>query len=106
MTVDQVVFLVGGTGSRLGTLTAETPQPVPTDFITELQQRAIEEPVVEEIVRQFERDAIVRILAGAFRDRVGRVLSSSQSTTRVAVEAFGREVVTTISTSELDRQQS
>ena len=28
MTVDQVVFLVGGTGSRLGTLTAETPKPV------------------------------------------------------------------------------
>jgi D-glycero-D-manno-heptose 1,7-bisphosphate phosphatase len=28
MTVDQVVFLVGGTGSRLGTLTAATPKPV------------------------------------------------------------------------------
>jgi D,D-heptose 1,7-bisphosphate phosphatase len=28
MTVGQVVFLVGGTGSRLGTLTAETPKPV------------------------------------------------------------------------------
>jgi len=28
MTIDQVVFLVGGTGSRLGTLTAETPKPV------------------------------------------------------------------------------
>ncbi len=28
MTVDQVVFLVGGTGSRLGALTAETPKPV------------------------------------------------------------------------------
>jgi D,D-heptose 1,7-bisphosphate phosphatase len=28
MTVDQVVFLVGGTGSRLGNLTAETPKPV------------------------------------------------------------------------------
>jgi D,D-heptose 1,7-bisphosphate phosphatase len=28
MTVDQVVFLVGGTGSRLGTLTRETPKPV------------------------------------------------------------------------------
>jgi D-glycero-D-manno-heptose 1,7-bisphosphate phosphatase len=28
MTVDQVVFLVGGTGSRLGSLTAETPKPV------------------------------------------------------------------------------
>jgi D,D-heptose 1,7-bisphosphate phosphatase len=28
MTVDQVVFLVGGTGSRLGTLTAEIPKPV------------------------------------------------------------------------------
>jgi D-glycero-D-manno-heptose 1,7-bisphosphate phosphatase len=27
-TVDQVVFLVGGTGSRLGVLTAETPKPV------------------------------------------------------------------------------
>src|SRR5262245_30093449 len=26
--VDQVVFLVGGTGSRLGALTAETPKPV------------------------------------------------------------------------------
>jgi D-glycero-D-manno-heptose 1,7-bisphosphate phosphatase len=28
MTIDQVVFLVGGTGSRLGTLTADTPKPV------------------------------------------------------------------------------
>ena len=28
MTIDQVVFLVGGTGSRLGTLTAATPKPV------------------------------------------------------------------------------
>jgi D,D-heptose 1,7-bisphosphate phosphatase len=28
MTVDQVVFLVGGTGSRLGSLTAATPKPV------------------------------------------------------------------------------
>ena len=28
MTINQVVFLVGGTGSRLGALTAETPKPV------------------------------------------------------------------------------
>ena len=28
MIVDQVVFLVGGTGTRLGTLTVETPKPV------------------------------------------------------------------------------
>jgi molybdopterin-guanine dinucleotide biosynthesis protein A len=28
MTIDQVVFFVGGTGSRLGTLAADTPKPV------------------------------------------------------------------------------
>ena len=83
-------------------LHAEEPQPVPVGFVEELQQRAIEEPIVEEIVQRFERDAIVRILAGALRDRVGRVVSSTPASTRVAVEAFaGREVTATMRTQDL-----
>ena len=58
-------------------------------------------PVVAEVIATFAADTIVRILAGAFHGKLGRVVSSAPRSTRLAVELFGRTTVLTAATADL-----
>jgi hypothetical protein len=53
------------------------------------------------IVKRFATDSCVKILAGPFLGRVGRVISSSGRATRVKFSAFGREIALTAKNEDL-----
>jgi ribosomal protein L24 len=57
---------------------------------------------VAEIATRYVRDDLVRVLFGAFQNKLGRVVSSTRASARVKIEAFaGREIAVTIPTADL-----
>jgi transcriptional antiterminator RfaH len=78
------------------------PAPLPAGFVESLQMRKPSAPIVAEVIATFAADAIVKILAGSFVGRLGRVLASSPRSTRISLAAFsGRDTVVTVPTSDL-----
>jgi hypothetical protein len=75
---------------------------LPEGFVEALQLREPTAPVVAETLATFAADAIVRILAGAFHGKLGRVVSSAPRSTRLSVEAFGgRSTIMSVATADL-----
>jgi hypothetical protein len=70
-------------------------------FVEGLQACEPRAPVIAEVIATFAADAIVRILAGAFHGKLGRVVSSGPRSTRLSVEAFGRTTLLTTATVDL-----
>ena len=73
---------------------ADRPVALPAGFVEALQMREPSAPVVAEVIATFAANAIVRILAGAFRGTLGRVVSSGGKATRLKIEAFGGRATT------------
>ena len=86
---------------RLLPTRAHRPAPLPAGFVEALQSREPSAPVVAETLQTFAANTIVRILAGAFHGKLGRVVSSAPRSTRLAVELFGRTTVLTAATADL-----
>jgi len=86
---------------RLLPTRSRQPAPLPEGFVEALQMREPTAPVVAEVIATFAADTIVRILAGAFHGKLGRVVSSAPRSTRLAVELFGRTTVLTAATADL-----
>ena len=88
--------------SRLLPTRCSRPVPLPVGFVETLQSREPSAPVVAEVIETFAEHSIVRILAGSFVGRTGRVLQSAPRSTRIALEAFsGRETIVALSTEAL-----
>ena len=85
---------------------ADEPQPMPRGFVDAVRASLIlPEERTEEVVRLFERDALVRIIGGAMIGYTGRVVSSRRRSTRVRLDdAFGgrQGVVAKVPTDQLD----
>jgi transcriptional antiterminator RfaH len=87
---------------------AEIPLSVPTAFIEQLRVLRTEAKMVQ-VTKRFLANELVRFIAGPFAEgaratgvtRGGRVISSSERLTRVAVPALGRETVVTVPTEHL-----
>jgi transcriptional antiterminator RfaH len=89
---------------RLLPTRSRQPAPLPAGFVEALQSREPTAPVVAEVIETFAEHSIVRILAGSFVGRTGRVLQSAPRSTRIALEAFsGRETIVALSTAALVR---
>ena len=87
---------------RLLPTRSRQPAPLPEGFVEALQARAPSAPVVAETLQTFAQNAIVRILAGVFHGKLGRVVSSAPKSTRLSVEAFaGRSTIMSVATSDL-----
>ena len=87
---------------RLLPMGNEEPVALPVGFVEALQARAPSAPVVAETLQTFAQNAIVRILAGAFHGKSGRVITSGPRSTRLSVEAFGgRPTVMSVQTADL-----
>ena len=67
---------------RLLPTRAHRPAPLPAGFVEALQSREPSAPVVAETLQTFAANTIVRILAGAFYGKLGRVISSAPRSTR------------------------
>jgi transcriptional antiterminator RfaH len=81
---------------------AEEPIPVPDEFIAALATREPSAPVIVEVLQRFHENEIVKILSGAFRGWLGKVISSGPRSTRLSVAAFGgRDTVVTVQTGDL-----
>jgi transcriptional antiterminator RfaH len=88
--------------SRLLPTRCSRPVPLPVGFVESLQMREPTAPVVAEVIATFATDTIVRILAGAFHGKLGRVVSSAPRSTRLSVEAFGgRSTILSVATADL-----
>jgi transcription antitermination factor NusG len=85
---------------------ADEPQALPRGFVDAVRASLIlPEERTEEVVRLFERDALVRIIGGSMIGCTGRVVSSRRRTTRVRLDnAFGGRpgVVAAVATDQLD----
>jgi transcription antitermination factor NusG len=85
---------------------ADVPQAMPRGFVDAVKASLTEpEERTAEVVRLFERDALVRIIAGAFVGYTGRVVSSRRRVTRVRLDnAFAghKGVVAKVATDLLD----
>jgi transcription antitermination factor NusG len=85
---------------------AEKPQPMPRGFVDAVRASLVQpDQPVEEVVRLFERDALVRIIGGSMIGYTGRVVSSRRRSTRVRLdEAFAghKGVVAKVATDLLD----
>ena len=79
----------------------ERPAPLPAGFVEALQTRALIAPVIAEVIQTFSQHGIVKILAGAFAGKQGRVVASGAKATRLTTEAFGRETLLTVATGDL-----
>jgi transcriptional antiterminator RfaH len=87
---------------RLLPMGSEEPVALPAGFVEALQSREPSAPVVAEVIATFAANTIVRILAGAFYGKLGRVVSSAPRSTRLSVEAFGgRPTVMSVQTADL-----
>jgi len=87
---------------RLLPMGNEEPVALPVGFVEALQARAPSAPVVAETLQTFAQNAIVRILAGAFHGKSGRVITSGPRSTRLEVAAFAdRSTVVTVATVDL-----
>ena len=87
---------------RLLPTRSRQPAPLPEGFVEALQSREPTAPVVAEVIATFAQNAIVRILAGVFHGKLGRVVSSAPKSTRLSVEAFaGRSTIMSVATSDL-----
>jgi transcription antitermination factor NusG len=66
---------------------AEEPQPMPRGFVDAVKASLAEpEEKTAEVVRLFERDALVRIIGGSMIGYTGRVVSSRRRITRVRLD--------------------
>jgi D-glycero-D-manno-heptose 1,7-bisphosphate phosphatase len=100
MTIDQVVFLVGGTGSRLGTLTAEAPKPVlPVGG----------RPFLDYLLDEASRYGFSRclLLCGYRAERIrkaydGRIVHGMRVETAVEIEPAGTGGALTLAADRLD----
>jgi transcription antitermination factor NusG len=85
---------------------AEEPQPMPRGFVDAVRASLVQpDQPIEEVVRLFERDALVRIIGGSMIGYTGRVMTSRRRATRVRLDdAFGgrQGVVAKIATDLLD----
>ena len=87
---------------RLLPMGSEEPVALPRGFVEALQSRNVAVPVITKVLETFAANSIVKILGGAFAGRLGRVLQSTQKSTRLKVQAFaGRDTVLTLATSDL-----
>ena len=81
---------------------SEEPVALPVGFVEALQARAPSAPMVAAVIETFAANSVVRILGGAFAGRLGRVLQSTQKSTRLKVQAFaGRDTVLIVPTIDL-----
>jgi transcriptional antiterminator RfaH len=87
---------------RLLPMGSEEPVALPVGFVEALQSRNVAAPVITKVLETFAANSVVRILAGSFAGRTGRVVASGTKATRLKVEAFGgRETVLTLTTADL-----
>ena len=87
---------------RLLPMGSEEPVALPAGFVEALQARAPSAPMVAAVIETFAANSVVRILGGAFAGRLGRVLQSTQKSTRLKVQAFaGRDTVLIVPTIDL-----
>lgn len=93
--------------SYLLPMNAEVPHPLPNGFIEELRTRKTTREVVQ-VAKRFLSDEVVRFISGTLAagpgavPRLGRVVSSKATKTRVALPVLGRETVVTVPTSQLE----
>jgi transcription antitermination factor NusG len=84
----------------------EEPHPMPRGFVDAVKASLVlPEERTEEVVRLFERDALVRIIGGSMIGYTGRVVSSRKRITRVRLDtAFAghQGVVAKVATDLLD----
>jgi transcription antitermination factor NusG len=85
---------------------ADEPQPMPKGFVSAVRASLVQpEERTEEVVRLFERDALVRIIGGSMVGYTGRVVSSRRRITRVRLDetfAGHKGVVAQVPTDQLD----
>ena len=61
---------------RLLPMGLEEPIALPVGFVEALQSRNVAAPVITKVLETFAQNSIVRILAGSFAGRTGRVVAS------------------------------
>jgi transcription antitermination factor NusG len=85
---------------------ADEPQAMPFGFVDAVRASLAQpDRPVEEVIRLFERNALVRIIGGALIGYTGLVVTSRRRSTRVRLEeAFGgrQGVIAKVSTDQLD----
>jgi transcription antitermination factor NusG len=85
---------------------AEEPQAMPRGFVDAVKASLAQpDRPVEEVIRLFAKDELVRIIGGAFLGFTGRVVTSRRRSTRVRLDdAFGgrQGVVAKVPTDQLD----
>ena len=83
---------------------AEIPLPVPSVFINEIRSRKTTSQMIA-VTKRFLADELVRFIAGPLAEsaepRLGKVLTSTEHATRLAVPVLGRETVVTVPTDQL-----
>ena len=82
---------------------AERPVALPAGFVEGLRKEELTPPALAAHIAVFARDEIVRVLSGPFLAKVGRVVQSAPKSTRIALEALGRETIIALSTKALAR---
>jgi len=81
----------------------ERPVPLPVGFVEKLRDQQLTAPALTNHIAVFARDEVVRVLSGPFLAKVGRVVQSAPKSTRIALEALGRETIIALSTKALAR---